>query len=561
MPVGLFRHRYLAHDPQHQTFADREGNLPQLQIRGPEVVLADGAIGVGRNSISIGLNSQSTGLNSVCVGQGITNSQAGTVKVGSNSVDLGLFTTTGLIAPSQDNNVSTGATLTAAQMSPNAIVDVSAGGVGNVTIASGAVLDAAFSTLAANNGWVWYLANNSGGAITLLGGVGNTLDADSSLAVADGDGIGVITRRTGIATYTTRVVTFNAGGGGSTAVVVAGAGANSMRFTTGTAAGSAAVSLGHNGAATMANDIAIGTGAGANAGGAIAIGPAAAATGASNIVIGASAQCSGASSVVLGHLSNCGTGAGVVALGPAADATAAAAIAIGRNAQATAIESIAIGGDSGAVDADAANATGLRSLCIGTNSLASAQEAVAVGPGAEASGAQSTAVGFGATASAASACAFGSAAQATQSSALALGSGVSVTAIGAVGLGSSNSIASTCILGANGSPFERLEAQAFVTQGTSNDTAVGVTSSQFKIEMNAAIVSNTAHTFVINNGRVTAGCGVQLSMSGASSSAIPTVCSAGTIGAGSFAVNVWNPDTGSNTTAAPVLHCRIDHGA
>lgn len=465
MPV-LFRHRHLANAPQHQLLVDDQGNCKQVQIRGTEVVLGDDA--------------QGTGVGSVAIGRGVVNPAADTVSFGAASSVFIHGTSSGVFARNVENNVSTGATLTAAQMGPLAIVDVSAGGAGNLTSTTGALLDAAFPGLTTGMGWLFYVNNNAGGAVTLLGNTGVTLDADvpSTTAIQNADGVAVAVRRTGTATYTMRIVARQtSGGGGMGAVIVAGAGTNSMEYLTGNASGNESISIGHNSTASAQDSIAYGT------------------TAASS-------------------------GAGAISIGRQTDTQAAACIAIGWRAFCSGIEGIAIGGDSAGGLGLGAACTGARGVSIGTDSIVSADDGIALGPGAETTSASAIAIGSLATALALNCIALGVSAKAeTNTSGIAIGntaycsglngvsigSGAQVSASSAVSIGAGvlNSIANTVNLGSNSTVYTKIHSS-----GQVQDAGYAVNNASFVSTADTAPTLNSAlpfHPGVILVGAPTVG--------------------------------------------------------
>jgi hypothetical protein len=60
MPLGQYRNSHSAGSHQKQVTADDQGNLPQLQIRGTEVVLGDGAVASVTGGVAIGTNAAAT---------------------------------------------------------------------------------------------------------------------------------------------------------------------------------------------------------------------------------------------------------------------------------------------------------------------------------------------------------------------------------------------------------------------------------------------------------------------------------------------------------------------
>lgn len=425
-------HKYRHVDVQSPVTHDSDGNVKRVQIRGTKIIMGDDA--------------STTADHTVTIGDGVSSSMTGSVAIGANSTKLVIATAQGTLTRTTETNVSTGATLTAAQVGGNAVIDISAGGVGNLTLPTAASLDAYYTSVETSIGWVFFINNNAGGAVTLVGNTGTTLDADtpSTTAIANGDSITVILRRTGSAAYSARVVG-RVQGGGSPGVIVAGAGANSFMYTGATGAAGAAsqamgltassagdnsiaigrdatssadsaIAIGYASDATVANAIAIGgdslgaNGAQATSTGAIAIGRTSVASNTQSVAIGVSSAASGVNSVCIGQISTA-TGQGTITIGTSAtgsadnaicigrvgDATANAAIAIGCGAQATAQEAIAIGGDSGELTPGAANATGIASIAIGTNSLSSGIDSIAFGSSAEATSQGAISIGQGVT--------------------------------------------------------------------------------------------------------------------------------------------------------------------
>lgn len=425
--------RHVQSDIQYHVTHDQYGNTKPIQIRGKRTVMGDGASSIVDNTVAIGT--------------GVSNTQANTAIIGANSVNMIKITTSGAFPMGVENNVTTGATLTAAQIAPQAVVDISSGGAGNLTLPTGTALDTAYTDLSVGSAWSFFINNNGGGAVTLVGNTGTTLDGDTptSTAIANGDGVQVHLRRTAANTYVVRVIGRVAGGGGGSGVIIAGAGANSFMYTGAAgAAGSAsqamgltassagdnsiaigrdatssadsAISIGYASDATVANAIAIGgdsagtNGAQATSTGAIAIGRTSVASNTQGIAIGVSSTASGVNSLCLGQISTA-TGQGTITIGTSAtgsadnaicigrvaDATFNAAVAIGCGAQATAVEAIAIGGDSGELTPGAANATGIASIAIGTNSLSSGIDSIALGSSAEATSQGAISIGQGVT--------------------------------------------------------------------------------------------------------------------------------------------------------------------
>lgn len=227
MPLGIYSRRHREKDIQRPVSADSQGNLPQLQIRGTTVELGDGAVAsgatsvallgsaTGAESIAIGNGSSASAANAVALGDGITNAVATSVNIGSSGTNYlvmgpaSAVSSQQLFVESTDNDYTTGAAAVATAQGPYAILDVNAGGAGNVLLATGAALDAAFPNLVVGSSWLWFVQNNLGGAAaaTLTASAGHTIDADSTAAIADQITAGILTRRTAAATFISRVVT------------------------------------------------------------------------------------------------------------------------------------------------------------------------------------------------------------------------------------------------------------------------------------------------------------------------------------------------------------------
>ena len=184
-------------------------------------VTGDSSIALGQNtiasaleSVAIGNGAQATASQTVTLGDGITNSSAGSVLLGAGNIAMMQMSSTNVVAfdplfcPGFDNAYTTGGAAFAAQQGPLCVLDVNAGGAGNVLLATGAALDAEFPLLATNSSWTWFVQNNLGAAAaaTLTASAGHTIDADTTAAIADQTTMQIVTRKTGAATYVSRGV-------------------------------------------------------------------------------------------------------------------------------------------------------------------------------------------------------------------------------------------------------------------------------------------------------------------------------------------------------------------
>ena len=109
---------------------------------------------------------------------------------------------------SLDTAYTTGAAAVASQQGPLSVLDVNAGGAGAVNLATGAALDAAYPSLEIGQAWIFFVQNNLGAAAaaTLTASAGHTIDADTTVAIADQATATVRVLKTGVATYVSRVV-------------------------------------------------------------------------------------------------------------------------------------------------------------------------------------------------------------------------------------------------------------------------------------------------------------------------------------------------------------------
>lgn len=216
MPRGHYSQLYRANTPQHAVSVDSEGNCQNLYIRGNSIEMGDGALASAVQASALGPNSAASAANATSVGSGVANNVQETVALGANSVVHAVLGAANAVmnAPAfcevSDVAHTTGATVLAATaMGPNSVVDVNAGGAGNVVLAGGAALDAAFPQLGVGQGWLFYVQNNLGAAAAATiaaSEAGITLDGDTTAAVADQLTAAIVVRKTAAATYIARCV-------------------------------------------------------------------------------------------------------------------------------------------------------------------------------------------------------------------------------------------------------------------------------------------------------------------------------------------------------------------
>ncbi len=220
--------QYKGTDVQRALLVDANGNVDAVQIRGPYIEMGDGAQATGASSVAIGPNAVASGAEAIAIGNGaqatvgqsmalgdgIVNTVTGTALIGAGNIAMMHLTTNNVVAfdpvfyPTFDVDYTTGGLAIALQQGPNCVLDVNAGGAGAVDLASGVNLDAQFPEVAVGMGWTWFVQNNLGAAAvaTLTAGVGHTIDADTTVAIADQTTMQIVTRKTGVATYVSRGV-------------------------------------------------------------------------------------------------------------------------------------------------------------------------------------------------------------------------------------------------------------------------------------------------------------------------------------------------------------------
>jgi hypothetical protein len=179
--------------------------------------------------------------------------------------------------------------------------------------------------------------------------------------------------------------------------------------------------------------------------------------------------------------------------------------------------------------------TGSDNTLVGNaaQAFSTASQCTIVGSTATVSGtaAGTTVIGYGATSSAANATAIGNAV--------------------------SNSVANSVLLGENAVPLARFEVPGTVTQTTNLTTGVTVNAAQGQITLFSAIPATTVTRFTVSNDRVQATSVINATaQSVGSGTGLPTSVSIMSMGAGTFDIIVYNPDSGA-TTAAPIIHYQV----
>lgn len=202
--AGVFRTTYDPVDLRGPALVDGQGSLPELYIRGTRVCLGDGASAAGLTAVSllgtasgaeavaIGNGSSATAANAVSIGDGVTNAVASTVNIGSAG--------TALIRASSGSSVSGGAaynhavglltldtapTLNSAlPFGPGTILSGVPTANRAYTLDTGANYDLQFPNMAVGDSFVFVIANNAAGAltITLTAAAGSTITGTATVA-------------------------------------------------------------------------------------------------------------------------------------------------------------------------------------------------------------------------------------------------------------------------------------------------------------------------------------------------------------------------------------------
>ena len=85
MATSTYRTRFSGGAVSSYLERDDQGNTPQVQIRGPEVILGDGAQATGAEGIAIGARATSSAAGAVAIGPDVVAASANTVAIGSGS--------------------------------------------------------------------------------------------------------------------------------------------------------------------------------------------------------------------------------------------------------------------------------------------------------------------------------------------------------------------------------------------------------------------------------------------------------------------------------------------
>jgi len=118
------------------------------------------------------------------------------------------ISTLGLVSPpsifkSTYNEIADTATdLTAAQCAPGSVVRAIGGGADQLDLPSSVAMSAVFSNLQVGDAWIWYAANNSGGAWTITSGTKHVFITGVA-AIADGSCATMLTRIESVGNYNT----------------------------------------------------------------------------------------------------------------------------------------------------------------------------------------------------------------------------------------------------------------------------------------------------------------------------------------------------------------------
>lgn len=408
MATSIYKTRFDEGNIAGYVAYDAQGNCRQHQIRGPEVIMGDGA------SVTV--------AGGTAVGAGAVAQRANTASLGAGDVTNFITTDLGTFGRATETNAATNTTLLASQVCGNAVVDISIGGAGTLTLPSAADMEAEYPGLPTGASAVFYVNNNGGGDVALGGNTGMLLDADSTGAFPTTSGVAVMVRRLNASSYTARVVSLSAGsGGGPVPVVISGTGGQSMRFTTGTASSNSAVALGNVSQATQPNTTAVGETSLATGTSATAIGAFCQAAGSAAVTMGNNNSCSGAGTVIVGSQIAAGAStncvlmgptqtitsgiAGAVVIGSATSCSNGGAVVIGQgatgaNSNVTVVGNAANGAGPGCVAiGDGSSATSGNAIAIGDNNLAGAGNAISIGVGSQCTAADGVVIGTGSSVS------------------------------------------------------------------------------------------------------------------------------------------------------------------
>ena len=452
------------------------------------VAIGTGAAAVGASSVALGPGSTTSASNAIALGSGGVNANANSVLLSANALNMFYGKTSGAVIAggvavdqaSYKDCSTTAQTLNAAlPFNPGIILVGSPSGGVAYTLDTGANYDTQFPHFVTSDSFTFSIVNNGTATITLTAALGSTISGTATVA-ADFTRVYQL-QKTGVATWvaTSLDVQSHLAAAGGTAVVLAGAGTNSMRYTTGTAAGNYTVSLGDGIALPNADSIGIGRIDTNNSTYGIAIGKGTLVSSATaGVAIGCRAVSGGTQAIAIGgdttdavppaYLGAQAVGNQSIAIGAACDALNASCIGIGYQAVSSANYNTAIGDNASATTGNYqisigknCSSTASSGIAIGNRSTATGTEAIAIGgdsadiggAGADATGAQSIALGTNSTASATNAAAFGNSASATAASAHAIGHGVT------------NAVTNTINLGANSTNMARINVNTLCPSG------------------------------------------------------------------------------------------------
>lgn len=194
---------------------DRDGNMEPVSIRGRSVELGDGCNVTGTGSVALGEDLVVPANNHIAAGDSRTAVGVGRFSAGSGATSLSVGADWGVFSGRivQHINYTTFTDTdtpppTVTSFGPGARVNMINVAARNLTLSTGAELDAAIEDpLSIGMGW-WWSVRCTGGSVTFLPSAGHTV---SGFVFVQGDDDGMfMTRRTGVATWATERIMLSA---------------------------------------------------------------------------------------------------------------------------------------------------------------------------------------------------------------------------------------------------------------------------------------------------------------------------------------------------------------